>query len=79
MMLCAFDSILNMLKPIQKRESGITADVLISLIDQMKNETPLTRPYSKLKQMHTTPMVVLLSKREQKRVQGGRLFTLNTN
>ena len=35
-MLCAFDSILNMLKPIQKRESGITADVLISLIDQMK-------------------------------------------
>jgi hypothetical protein len=36
--LCAFDSILDMLKPVQKREAGVTANVLLSLIDRMKGD-----------------------------------------
>ena len=36
--LCAFDSILDMLKPVQKREAGVTANVLLSLIQRMKGD-----------------------------------------
>jgi hypothetical protein len=36
---------LNMLQPVQKREAGITANVLLSLIDRMKNEAPLQMRY----------------------------------
>jgi len=43
--LSAFESI-NRLKPVQKREAGVTANVLLSMIDRMKNESPLTRRYS---------------------------------
>jgi hypothetical protein len=34
------------LQPVQKKEAGVTANVLISLIDRMKNDTPLTKCYS---------------------------------
>jgi hypothetical protein len=45
--LCAFDSILEKLTPVQKREAGVTANVLLSLIDRMKGEvSPLPRRYS---------------------------------
>jgi hypothetical protein len=46
--LCAFDSMLNRLQPRQKWEAGVTADVLLSLIDRMKNDasSPLPRGYS---------------------------------
>jgi hypothetical protein len=46
--LCAFSSMLNRLQPVQKREAGITANVLLSLIDRMKNESPLTRQCSQI-------------------------------
>jgi hypothetical protein len=45
---CAFDSILERLKPVQKREAGEIANVLLSLIDRMKAEvsSPLPKRYS---------------------------------
>jgi hypothetical protein len=45
--LRALDSILNMLKPVQKREAGVTANVLLSLIDRMKSDAspPVPRRY----------------------------------
>jgi hypothetical protein len=47
--LCAFDSILERLTPVQKREAGVTANVLLSLIDRMKNDAPLMYRYSQMK------------------------------
>jgi len=44
--LCALDSMFNMLTPVQMIELGVTANVLLSLIDRMKNDAPLTRRYS---------------------------------
>jgi len=47
--VCAFDSILNMLKPVQKREFGVTANVLLSFINRMKGDaTPLPMRYSQM-------------------------------
>ena len=34
------------LQPVQKREAGVTADILLSLIDRMKNDASLPRLYS---------------------------------
>ena len=44
--LRALNNMLDRLQPVQKREAGVTADVLISLIDQMKNYASLPRRYS---------------------------------
>ena len=44
--LRAFTSMLVRLQPRQKREAGVTADVLLSMIDRMKNDTPLSKRYS---------------------------------
>jgi len=46
--VCAFDSILNMLKPVQKREAGVTANVLLSIIDRMKGDASLSRRYCQI-------------------------------
>ena len=43
--LCAFDYMLERLQPVQKRETGVTANVLLSLIDRMKNDAPLPVRY----------------------------------
>jgi hypothetical protein len=37
---------LDRLQPVQKREAGITANVLLSMIDRMKNDAPLQIRYS---------------------------------
>ena len=42
----AFTSMLGRSQPVQMKVDGITANVLLSLIDRMKNESPLTRRYS---------------------------------
>jgi hypothetical protein len=42
--LCAFDSILTRLTPVQKREAGVTANVLLSMIDRMKGDTSSALP-----------------------------------
>jgi hypothetical protein len=47
MKLHALISMLNRLQPRQKREAGVTANVLLSLIDRMKNESPLPIQYSR--------------------------------
>jgi len=44
--LRALIDMFDRLQPVQKRETGVTADVVLSLIDRMKNESPLTRRYS---------------------------------
>ena len=44
--LCALMGMLGRLQPVQKREAGVTANVLLSMIDRMKNESPPTRRYS---------------------------------
>jgi len=36
----------DMLQPRQKREAGVTADILLSLIDRMKGDAPLPKWYS---------------------------------
>jgi hypothetical protein len=46
--LNALESILERLQPVQKREAGVTANVMLSMIDRMKNESPLTKRYSQL-------------------------------
>ena len=70
--LCALMGMFpHRLQPVQKRETGVTADVLLSMIYRMKNESPLLGIIPKWKQTHTTPMDLLLSLREQKKVQGG--------
>ena len=46
--LGAFDSMLDRLQPVQKREAEVTANVLLSMIDRMKGEvSPLPRRYSR--------------------------------
>jgi hypothetical protein len=46
--LCALDSMIE-LQPVQKRELGVTATVLLSLIDRMKGDaSPLPRRYSQM-------------------------------
>ena len=45
--LCALGSMFERLEPVQKREAGVTAKVLLSLIDRMKREvSPLPDRYS---------------------------------
>jgi len=45
--LLALNSMINRLQPVQKREAGVTADVLLSMIDRMKVDvSPLPRRYS---------------------------------
>ena len=44
--LYAFDSMFGRLQPVQKKEVGVTANVLLSLIDRMKIDAPLPRRYS---------------------------------
>ena len=45
--LFALDSMLERLQPRQKREAGVTANVILSLIDRMKGDaSPLSRRYS---------------------------------
>ena len=48
--LRALDSVFESLQPRQKREFGVTANVLLSLIDWMKNDalSPLPRGYSQM-------------------------------
>jgi hypothetical protein len=48
--LCVLMGMLDRLQPVQKREAGVTANVLISLIDRMKNDalSPLPRGYSQM-------------------------------
>ena len=48
--LCALIDVIDRVPPVQKREAGVTANVLISLIDRMKGDTsPLSLRYSKFK------------------------------
>jgi hypothetical protein len=45
--LCALSLMLDRLQPVQKKEAGVTANVLLSLIDRMKGEvSPLPERYS---------------------------------
>ena len=44
--LCVLMCMLDRLKPVQKIEAGVTANVLLSMIDRMKNDAPLSRRYS---------------------------------
>ena len=43
---CVLMGMLVRLQPVQKREAGVTANVLLSMIDRMKNDAPPTRRYS---------------------------------
>jgi len=48
--MAALNSMFGILQPRQKREYGVTANVLLSLIDRMKaNESPLPMRYSQIK------------------------------
>ena len=77
--LDALDSMFKRLQPKQKREYGVTANVILFLIGRMKGDHHCQGVILKWKHSHTTLMVVLLSMREQKRVLGGRRFSLETN
>jgi hypothetical protein len=47
--LCALNSMLESLQPVQKREAGVTANVMLSLIDRMRVVvSPLPRRYSQI-------------------------------
>ena len=47
--MCAFESMFDRLQPVQKREVGDKANVLLSLIDRMKGDaSPLPRRYSQM-------------------------------
>jgi hypothetical protein len=46
--LRALNSMLYRLQPVQKKEAGVIADVLLSLIDRMKNDAPLAYRYSQM-------------------------------
>jgi hypothetical protein len=46
--LCALKPMLVRLTPLLRIEIGVTANVLLSLIDRMKNESPLTMRYSQI-------------------------------
>jgi hypothetical protein len=47
--LRAFDSMIERFQPVRKREAGVTANVQLSLIDRMKNKSPLSMRYSEFK------------------------------
>jgi hypothetical protein len=47
--LLALGSMFERLQPVQKREAGITANVLLSLIDRMRVVAPLSERYSTFK------------------------------
>jgi hypothetical protein len=66
------------LQPRQKRELGVTADVLLSLIDRMKGDasSPLPRRYSRFEADAYGAHGKIVFKREQK--QGGQWLTLRT-
>jgi hypothetical protein len=74
--LRALGSMFGRLQPRQKREAGVTVNVLLLLIDRMKNDAPLTRRYYRFEAFATTSMVILLSMRGRMRVRGERWFTL---
>ena len=59
---------------VQKRKAGDTANVLLSLIERLKTEVSrLPIEYSRIiKHPHIMYLVVFLSVKERKRVQGGR-------
>ena len=44
--LRALDNMLERLQPVKKIEAGVTANVMLSLIDRMKNDAPLSKRYS---------------------------------
>jgi len=47
--LCALGSVFERLRPVQKREAGVTANVIISLIDRMRKDSPqVSMRYSKI-------------------------------
>jgi hypothetical protein len=46
MKLAALSSMLDRLQLVQKREAGVTANVLLSLINRMKGDSPLSKRYS---------------------------------
>ena len=46
--LYSLDSMFKRLHPVQKRELGVTANVILSLIDRMRVVAPLTRHYSQM-------------------------------
>ena len=64
---CALMGMLVRLQPVQKREAGVTTDVLISLIDRMKNESPLSRRYSEIEAYayNTHGLIALLEGTEE--------------
>jgi hypothetical protein len=49
------------LQPVQKREAGVTANVMLSLIDRMKNDALLPRRYSEIERFayHTHGRIAL--------------------
>ena len=47
--LRALDNMFDRLQPVQKKEVGVTANVLLSLIDRIKGDAPLPMRYSQLK------------------------------
>ena len=47
--LRALGSVFERLRPVQKREAGVTANVIISLIDRMRKDSPqVSMRYSKI-------------------------------
>jgi hypothetical protein len=46
--LNALDSMFERLQPVRKREAGVTANVILSLIDRMRVVAPLTMRYSQM-------------------------------
>jgi hypothetical protein len=44
--LCTLMDVFDRVPPVQKREAGVTANVLLSLIDRMRVDAPLTKRYS---------------------------------
>lgn len=65
--------ILDWLEIVEKREAGVTANVLLSLIDQMKNEAPLPSRYSDFQAFaYNTLGCIALVEGTEERVSGGR-------
>jgi hypothetical protein len=46
--LCALNSMFERLQPVQKRELGVTANVMLSLIDRLKGDTLQPERYSQM-------------------------------
>jgi hypothetical protein len=72
--LCALDSMFKRLRPVQEKKAivGVTATVLLSMIYRL-----ITRFLKQWTQ--TAYLVEVHSKRERRKVLGGRWFTLRTN